>query len=228
MPLFGPEPPLHAALPLRRIALYPGAFRPPHAAHVHAVHALLQRRDIDEVVVIVSNRCRPVPGTTRVLGADVAEKIWGIYLRGFDTSRVRVEMASETAIRHALEYFHRVPPGSTLYFCLGEADFASGDPRFQSIAELAERTGIAASIIAAPTGGMTVRGTDVRAALGQREAGRHAFLAALPDYLTETERQDVWELCRANLKAMSEVLAPTIRTIVERQALGPLVELRPV
>lgn len=210
----------------RCMALYPGAFRPPHAAHFAAVRALLDRPAIDEVVVIISNRCRPIPGTTYVLDAALALRVWALYLEGIE--RVRVEVAPCTAIRHALEYFHRVPPGSTLYFCLGEADFASGDPRFQTIAQFAERTGIAAQIVPAPTGAMTIRGTNMRAALGRGEAGRSAFLAALPGHLTEAQQAAVWEWCRAGMKGMSEVIAPKVRAVLERHGLNSGAPIYPV
>ncbi len=46
----------------RCLALFPGAFRPPHEAHLAAVLDLAARPDVDEVVVIVANRSRLIPG----------------------------------------------------------------------------------------------------------------------------------------------------------------------
>ena len=79
----------------RCIALFPGAFRPPHRAHFAALLNLVLRPDIDEVVVIITNRCRNIPGTTKVLDTDIAEHIWAIYLQ--DMEKVRVEVAPGSA-----------------------------------------------------------------------------------------------------------------------------------
>lgn len=96
----------------KRIALYPGAFRPPHAAHMHAVQYLANHPDIDEVVIIISGRFRHIPGTDLALGPEVAEAIWQIYLEGL--TNVRVVIASQTAVNYALDYFDKVLPDQTL------------------------------------------------------------------------------------------------------------------
>ncbi len=213
----------HSTTRGRRIALYPGAFRPPHAAHFIAVRHLLTLPQIDEVVVIISNRCRPIPGTTLALDPTIAQHIWSLYLRGI--KKVRVEVASHTAVGHAFEYFDHAEVGDTLLFCLGEADIGQGDDRFRNLIEISTQTGIHASLIQAPTGSLPIRSTSLRAALIQGEKGHQEFIAALPDHLTDKQREEVWGVCQEGIREMSDVIKEKIHTFINRTSLGDMDEL---
>lgn len=208
----------------RRIALYPGAFRPPHAAHYVAVRHLLTLPQIDEVVVIISNRCRPIPGTTWALDATIAQRIWSIYLRG--VKKVRVEIAPHTAVGHAFEYFDHAGVGDTLLFCLGEADIGQGDDRFRNLINLSKQSGIQASIIQAPTGALPIRSTSLRAALGQGDMGRKNFLVALPTHLTDKQRGEVWRVCREGIREIRDVIKDKVHAFIIRTGLGEIENLR--
>ncbi|MDR4517722.1 MAG: phosphotransferase [Nitrosomonas sp.] len=204
----------------KRIALYPGAFRPPHAAHMFAVQYLLARADIDEVVIIISNRSRQIPGTCQALEAEVALKIWRIYLENF--SKVQIVIAAKTAIRTAMDYFDQALPGDQLFFCLGDDDFQSGDPRFHDIQQQAYKTGISASIISAPTGSLKIRSTDLRGLLSSGESGLDRFQQALPDHLDSKQRREVWHICQAHKKTVSDIASDRVCEYLNSTALGPV------
>jgi aminoglycoside phosphotransferase (APT) family kinase protein len=208
----------------RTIALYPGAFRPPHAAHYIAVRHLLALSKIDKVVVIISNRCRPIPGTTLALDPTIAQRIWSIYLQG--TDKIQVEVASHTAVGHALEYFDRVEVGDTLLFCLGETDISQGDDRFRNLKELAKQSGIQATVIQAPTGSIQTRSTSLRAALTQGDTGREDFFSALPTHLTHKQRAEVWVVCREGMRDMGDVIKEKVHADINRLGLGDIEDLR--
>jgi hypothetical protein len=203
----------------RNIALYPGAFRPPHAAHMHAVRHLINRPDVDEVIIVISNRVRQIPTTPQALETDISRKIWAIYLHDLDN--VRVEVAETTAIQHALAYFNTVEVGDTLLFCVGEADLHAGDARFNRIQSLAKKTGIQAKIIAAPTGTFTIRSTQLRATLAKGEQGREAFWQALPPMLSAEERHEVWAICQQNKRSMTAITQERIQTLLTVAQLAP-------
>lgn len=207
----------------RSIALYPGAFRPPHTAHYIAVRHLLTLPHINEVVVIISNRCRPIPGTTLALDAAIAQRIWSIYLQGVE--KVRVEVAPHTAVGHAFEYFDHAEVGDTLLFCLGETDISKGDDRFRNLENLSNQSGIQARLIQAPTGSFPIRSTSLRAALVQGAKGRKEFIAALPPHLTDKQRGEVWKVCREGMREMSEDSKEKARTFINRIGLGEIDEL---
>ncbi len=205
------------------IALYPGAFRPPHAAHLTAVLDLVARPEVDEVVVIISNRCRTIPGTTQAFDSDVALQIWSLYLQGM--KKVKVEIAPHSSVKQALGYFTRVKKGDRLLFCIGEKDYEGGDARFEDIEVLAIQAEISATLIPAPTGAISMRATDLRAMLAQGDAGRASFIKALPKELSAAQREGVWTVCREGMKEISEIIQEKIRSILAKKALGEISEI---
>ncbi len=213
----------------RRVALFPGAFRPPHDAHLRALLDLAGRPEVDEVVVIVSNRCRCIPGTSKALDANVALRVWAIYLQavagqpGID--KVRLERAPHTAVRHALGYFDRVKVGDSLLFCIGESDLERGDGRFDKLANLSRRSVVAAQLMALPTGSITVRSTTLRQDLARGGAGRAAFMAALPSPLSAEQRARVWMVCQQGMREMHDVIKQKVTAILERQDVADIADL---
>ncbi len=210
----------------RRIALYPGAFRPPHSAHLTAVLDLVSRSEVDEVIVIISNRCRIVPGTTKALDANVARRIWDIYLQGF--KKIRIEVAAHTAIQHALDYFDHVDTDDTLLFCIGASDLSRGDDRFTKLSNHARYTGVSAELIAAPTSAMTVRSTALRTLLASGAAGRATFMAALPAQLNEQQRAKVWSISYDGMRELSEIIQEKVRAVIDQRDLGEISDLKTV
>jgi len=208
----------------RRIAFFPGAFRPPHRAHHAAIAALAARDDIDEVVVIVANRSRMVPGTTLALDAPAVRGLLERFVAGLP--KVRIEIARHDAISQALGYLDTAAPGDTLRYCIGEADLGGGDDRFDDLAERGRRAGVDVAVIPAPTGGMTVRATHLRQALAGGEGARERFMAALPEWLDADARHAAWEACRAGLRPVHEVVADKLRGVLDPALAATIVELR--
>lgn len=183
-----------------------------------AVLDLASRCDVDEVVVIISNRCRHIPGVTKALDADVARRVWEIYLKGIPN--VQIELAPHTAVHHALGYFDRVDAGDTLLFCIGEADLAQGDDRFTKLLEQTHPSGVAAELIALPTGAMTVRSTALRTMLARDATGRGPFMAALPRQLDNKQREETWAICCGGMREMSEIISKKVHAVIEENNLG--------
>ncbi len=207
----------------RCIALFPGAFQPPHLAHDTAVRNLAARDDIDEVVVVITNRHRPIPGTSLALGPDVAQRVWSIYLAG--VPKVRIEMATGSAVQHALSYFDRVTKSDRLLFCVGESDLGGGGNRFDKVAALSQQTGITAAVITAPTAPLPGRATGVRAHLAQGDDGHDAFMEALPTRLTLQDRHEVWEVCRQGMRDITTQSIRSLHTVIAQSGLGEIDEL---
>ena len=62
----------------RKIAVFPGAFKPPHRGHMNVVEALLEQ-GADLVYILISKLDRKTPAGKPV-NRDVSEKIWQIYI----------------------------------------------------------------------------------------------------------------------------------------------------
>ena len=201
----------------RTIALFPGAFRPPHKAHLIAIRSLLARSDIDQIV-------RIIPGTTQALAADVALKILHIFVH--DEPRINIEIAPHTAIKHAFSYFNKCQAGDHLIFCIGENDARDGDVRFNQLAELSQNSGITAETTTAPTGSMSLRATDLRKMLDQDKRGQQLFFSALPESLSSTQKNQVWELCQSHRQEISHLLQQKIVALIQQHQLGELNKLQ--
>lgn len=202
----------------RCIALYPGAFKPAHKVHFAAIVDLASRPGIDEVVVIIANRSRYIPGTTKVLDANVARRVLSIYL--CDIPKVRVEIAPHNAVTHALGYLERADPGDSLLFCVGEADFDSGDDRFEDIVSLNTRADVSASVLPLPTATLKIRATELRQALAEGDTRRDSFMAALPEHLSEAQRESVWLICRTGMREMNDIIEGKLRALLDPKLVG--------
>ena len=204
----------------RCIALFPGAFRPPHAAHLTAVQELLEMPEVDEIVIIISNRIRCIAQTNKALDANVARQVWAIYLP--DNDKVRVEIAEHTAIQHAFDYFQRVTAGDTLLFCVGEADYAAEEARFKHLQTLAALVKVTARVQPLATASLSIRAASLRDALALGKAGRDAFLTALPNCLSHTQQEAVWRLCLTGMQDSSKLLENKLRQQFSRYQLGEI------
>ncbi len=208
----------------RCTALYPGAFRPAHKVHLAAILGLAARADVDEVVVVIANRCRSLPGTTLAIDTRVAQQVLQVYLRG--VPKVRLEVAAHNAVTHALAYLDRAEEGDRLLLCVGEADFGSGDDRFDQVLAAKHRPGVRAEIVALPTGAGTVRATALRQALACGEDRKDEFMTALPETLTAEERETVWATCRLGLREFNDIVAPKLSALLDPKVAGTAPELR--
>ena len=198
--------------PGRRIALYPGAFRPPHKVHFAAMAALAARADIDEVIVIIAGRCRCLPGTTLALDAEVARQVLTIYLQ--DLPNVSIEVAAHSAVEHAKARLATAAPGDTLVLCIGEDDARGGDDRFASV------QAANAVIERLPTGGTPLRATLLRGALARGDAAaRNEFDAAQPAHLSAAARDKIWRLCRDGARPFNDIVVPKLQAML-RPVLG--------
>ena len=100
------------------IALFPGAFKPPHKGHFEVVQQLLDKAD--QVVVLVS------PKTRDGVDADESVAIWELYKTLLNSS-VEVKLTEESPIR---EVYNVVKNNPDTNFILaagkGEVDRARG------------------------------------------------------------------------------------------------------
>lgn len=199
-------------------ALFPGAFQPPHGAHLAAVRYLWQRPDVGRVVVIISNRNRGVPGTLLSLDARLSQRVWAIYLE--DMPGVSTEIAPHTAVEHALGYVDHALPGDRLLLCIGQQDLDAGDDRFDDLAARGREKGVEVEVVAAPTAAIRVRATGLRESIARGEAGREAFVAGLPESLSDNQRERVWALCCGGLRPLAELARERLALRLEAAGIG--------
>jgi len=193
-------------------AIFPGSFKPPHAGHIRAICHLLDEAAVTQVVVIISNRCRPIPGTDDAIDADAARVLLQNMLRSVDVpmERVRIEIAEHRAVSRALQFFDEIEPGNSLWFCVGTHDASAGDDRFARIAALSKEKGIAASVKVLPPAPVSVHSCDLRKHIAGGQKGQRGFCAELPPEMTATEKAAIWTECRASQRRIADIVKPKI------------------
>lgn len=208
----------------RCTALFPGAFRPPHVNHYATVVGLAERGDVDEVVIVVSNRCRTIPQTTKALDVDVALRIWDIYLQGL--RKVRIEVAHTGAVAHALDYVDQCEPGDSLLLCTGMEAIRPDGGRFRKAIARAQQARVSARVVPAGPDVAPVRATQLRAMLAEGERGQQAFEAALPWHLSAAERHQVWRICMDGMIEYRDIVQSKLRQHFRTHALGDIADIR--
>ena len=211
--------------PGRTTALFPGAFRPPHINHLQTVRRLAGRSDIDEVVVIITNRWRAVPGSDKVLGPKLALDIWSIYLA--NNPKVRVEVADGSAVALALAHVDRADDGDRVLLVVGSKEAAEGRGRFAKLRDRAPRAGVRVEIVTGAPDVRPVSATDLRRALGAGEQGRDRFVAGLPTSLDESQQQAIWDLCRQAMITERDVTVERIAAVLGANDLPVVDQIRP-
>lgn len=205
------------------IALFPGSFKPPHSAHLHAVRYLLDQENVAEVVIIISNRCRLIPGSDYAFDAEAAYVLLKTMLHyaAFPLEKICIEIAEHRAITHALGYFDKVSTTQSLVFCVGSADFATQDDRFARVEKLSRKTGISARIEVLPRAPIDVHATELRRYISDKYAGRKNFLTTLPSEFSEIQKEVIWAECRSSLRPVSAIVKPKIhRALADRYGIS--------
>jgi hypothetical protein len=194
----------------RTVALFPGAFRPPHLAHIDTVEYLCSHTAIDEVVIIISARLRAIPDTGNALTPATSKHIWQLILADPRYRKARIEMASHTAVAHALAYFKHMSNQDRIVFCQGEADHRAGDSRFHKIAQRSAESGVNACLFVSPTAGHSIRSRDLRQSLTNRPAAEHLFAAAYPEHLPMHTRLQILDLCEQQQVNYADAISANI------------------
>ena len=209
----------------RTVALFPGAFRPPHINHWETVRQLRARPDIDEVVVIVSDRLRAIPGTADVLDAEVSLAVWRLYLRGLD--RVRVERARSSAVARAAELVGEARPGDRVLLVFGAPDLAAGRTRFGKILR-APPEGVTVEVAQGAPNPRPVRATELRSLLAGDDRGFPAFRRALPAHIGPWGQRRVWIACRQAMTDRHSLIGRQLEATLRANGLEPVDRPRPV
>jgi len=97
------------------IAIFPGAFKPPHKGHIEVVKKLLQ--NADQVVILVS------PKTREGVTADESVAVWNLYKEVLLDNNVEIRVALENPIRETYDLVKNNPDTNFIVaFGKGEAN----------------------------------------------------------------------------------------------------------
>ena len=120
----------------KRIALFPGKFKPPHKGHYEFVNQVAKRSDVDNVVVLISPVDKPE------VSAEQSLEIWSKFLSSSDASpKISVDIADYrspvTTVYEFLADPAKARPQDTILLIKSSKD--EGDTRFQNARAYAEK-----------------------------------------------------------------------------------------
>ena len=114
----------------RRIALFPGKFKPPHRGHLEYISNIANRSDVDEVLIMISPRDLPE------VSKDQSLAIWHKYLEKAPNN-IGVEISDYRSPVTATYEFLADPtmtePGDVVLMVKSSKDEKKGDSRFDAI-----------------------------------------------------------------------------------------------
>jgi len=199
----------------KRIALFPGKFKPPHRGHYELAKSIATRPDlnVDEVVVLISPSSKPEVNPEQSL------KMWNKYLSSDGApDNISVEIADyRSPITSVYEFVAdpvKARTGDTILLLKSSKDI--GDTRYNGAQSYAERnnSGVNVELIEADpierAPGVPYHGEDAREAIAQQN--RKIFDTFVPQHV---DTDEVWNIFHPN--------AP-LDSVIDEMSIGGSIE----
>ena len=163
----------------KRIALFPGKFKPPHRGHFDYVNKIAKRPDVDEVIVLISPVDYPEVSNEQSL------RIWEEYLENGEpniTAKIADYRSPVQAVYEFVADPESATDGDTVLLVKSSKDV--GDTRFDRAQSYAERHNPGVNvedIVEDPVQskeGLVYSARDLRKAIAERD--KETFLAYMP------------------------------------------------
>tara|TARA_R100001443_G_scaffold117404_1_gene142243 strand:+ start:987 stop:4400 length:3414 start_codon:yes stop_codon:yes gene_type:complete len=189
----------------KRIALFPGKFKPPHKGHYEFVNQVAKRSDVDNVMVLISPVDKPE------VSAEQSLEIWSKLLSSSDASpNISVEIADYRSPVTTVYEFLADPvksrPQDTILLIKSSKD--EGDTRFQNAKSYAERhnPGVSVEEIEedpiTSSEGITYSAEHMRDFITDNK--KEEFLSYMPDVV---DGEEVWRIFKPTDQIDSEINA---------------------
>jgi nicotinamide mononucleotide adenylyltransferase len=187
----------------KRIALFPGKFKPPHKGHYDFVNQIARRNDVDEVVVLIS------PVDKDPVTAHQSFEIWSKFLKSPDAaSNINIEIADYrspvTTVYEFLADPVKARSGDTILLIKSNKD--EGDSRFNNAQSYAEKHNPGVNIQEieedpiASEEGLVFSAEDLREMIATND--KEKFLTYMPE---NVDGEEVWNIFRPNEDFKREV-----------------------
>lgn len=194
----------------KRYGIFPGKFKPPHAGHLSCVKNVLNKYELDLMIVIISSKTHE--GYTE----ELSRSMWNIYLKESGlSSKVLIlgsnETYSKTPVHSCYELMNILSnnfDNIEYVLLVGEKD---GDKRYRSAVK---NFNVIVEQIEAQKNGIS--STIIREAISQNN--KKLFIDCLPDLLLNKEKNRMWEkvkikkVKKENLEEMSAMGAGAVQS----------------
>ena len=208
----------------KRIAVLPGAFKPPHAGHFQFATWFLNPDGVepaDEVHVLISPKERAGhskdgrDGRGIKITKKMSQDIWDLYIKeaGLVGKIKAYVVENSSPVGAAYDFMAGMRPNQTLVLGKGAKDV--GDKRFDGAQAYSDKKGyqVNVEVVSAPmpTGGTS--GTEMRRFIADGDYESFAKFIPLKD------ASEVWKIVRPDLEAQSEGVAeppmPFLRRMIK-------------
>ena len=193
----------------KRVALIPGGFKPPHAGHFLLAKHFANKKDVDEVIVVVSTKSRP-PVTV-----DMAIKLWEIYTKDFPKIKVQAGKTPSPVgdVYDLIADKNVFQEGDTVL--LGKSEKDTGDQRFDRAQSYAERhnPGVDVESVITPLFAGGVSGTQMRNLILMGEDGKADFKSNLPRHLSAEEKEEAYQTVTDTRERLNRFVDSTLEEI---------------
>jgi hypothetical protein len=187
----------------KRIALFPGKFKPPHKGHYEFVNQIAKRSDVDNVMVLISPVDKPE------VSAEQSLEIWSKFLSSSDASpKITVDIADYRSPVTTVYEFLADPvksrPQDTILLIKSSKD--EGDTRFQNAKSYAEKHNPGVSIEEieedpiTSSEGVTYSAEHMRDFI--KDNKKDEFLSYMPDIV---DGEQVWRIFKPTDQIDSEI-----------------------
>jgi hypothetical protein len=193
----------------KRVALIPGGFKPPHAGHFMLAKYFANKKDVDEVLVIVSTKPRP-PVTV-----DMSIKLWELYTKDFP----KIKVQPGTTPSPVGDVYELVADNSVFQdgdtALLGKSEKDADDARFERAQSYAERKnpGVKVESVITPLFAGGVSGTEMRKLILLGEEGKQEFKANLPRHLSAEEKEEAYNVVATTNEYLNSFIDSKIEEI---------------
>jgi nicotinamide mononucleotide adenylyltransferase len=177
--------------PKRRVALFPGKFRPPHRGHFDFAKKVANRNDVDELVILIS------PVDRQNITAEQSVSIWNEYLKSDNIPNITVEVSEHRSPVAAVYEFaadsSKASTGDTVVLIKSTKD--TGDTRFSGVQSYAARHNPGVSVetvVEEPvqsSAGKVFNARDMRRAIANGDA--QLFKSYLPP---KSDKDAIWNM----------------------------------
>ena len=190
----------------KRIALFPGKFKPPHRGHFDYANKIARRPDVDELIILISPVDYPEVNNSQAL------KIWNEYLKNGEpniTAKIADYRSPVQAVYEFVADPENAGDGDTVLLIKSSKDI--GDTRFDRAQSYAERKNPGVNvedIVEDPVQsrtGVIYSARDMRKAIQQGD--RESFISYLP---TDVDGNMVWSLVTNTTEGINKIIDDTI------------------
>lgn len=174
----------------KRVALFPGSFKPPHKGHFAVAEQLARTNGIDEVRVLISPLSRTNAAGTHTITCEQSLAAWQIMAEELGNIKPIISK-SNSPVTAVYESLKTAKPHENFILTVGDKDNGS---RFSGVDSFLQENNpqVRAEVYTSKASGndRNVSATDLREALASDN--KEAFYSFMPESLDKTKMNEIW------------------------------------